>query len=131
MSRSAFTLTFADGSAPQRSLIAQLAAATFGNSSVLFFVIQAATAAVLLLAANTAFNGFPLLTSVLAHDNYAPKALSTRGDRLIFSNGVIALSIAAGVLLRMREARASSGPMPNVAPMAMPMMQSTKAKLAR
>jgi amino acid transporter len=88
-----------DGDAPQRSLIAQMASATFGNNSVLFFIIQAVTAAVLLLAANTAFNGFPLLGSVLAKDHYAPKSLATRGDRLIFSNGVIALSITAIVLL--------------------------------
>jgi amino acid transporter len=86
-------------SVPQRSLIAQIAAATFGNNSVPFFIIQAATAAVLLLAANTAFNGFPLLGSVLATDRYAPKALATRGDRLIFSNGVIALSITAALIL--------------------------------
>lgn len=84
---------------PQRSLIAQIAAATFGDFTVPFFVIQAATAAVLLLAANTAFNGFPLLNSVLARDKYAPKALNTRGDRLIFSNGVIALSITAIAIL--------------------------------
>jgi amino acid transporter len=84
---------------PQRSLIAQIASATFGNNSVPFFIIQAATAAVLLLAANTAFNGFPLLGSVLATDRYAPKSLATRGDRLIFSNGVIALSITAAVIL--------------------------------
>jgi amino acid transporter len=88
-----------DGDDPQRSLIAQIASATFGNYSIPFFIIQAATAAVLLLAANTAFNGFPLLGSVLAGDRYAPKALSTRGDRLIFSNGVIALSITAIVIL--------------------------------
>ncbi|UDF14495.1 APC family permease [Antiquaquibacter oligotrophicus] len=88
-----------DPLSPQRSLIAQLAAATFGNNSVFFFVIQGATAAVLLLAANTAFNGFPLLGSVLATDRYAPKSLATRGDRLIFSNGVIALAVAASVLL--------------------------------
>jgi amino acid transporter len=88
-----------EGTAPQRSLIAQLAAATFGDYSVPFFIIQAATAAVLLLAANTAFNGFPLLGSVLARDSYAPKALNTRGDRLIFSNGVLVLSLAAGVIL--------------------------------
>jgi len=87
------------GDDPQRSLIAQMAAATFGNNTVFFFVIQAATAAVLLLAANTAFNGFPLLGSVLATDRYAPKSLATRGDRLIFSNGVIALAVAATVLL--------------------------------
>jgi amino acid transporter len=84
---------------PQRSLIAQIASATFGNNSIPFFVVQAATAAVLLLAANTAFNGFPLLGSVLATDRYAPKSLATRGDRLIFSNGVIALSITAAVIL--------------------------------
>jgi amino acid transporter len=84
---------------PQRSLIAQMAAATFGDFSVPFFVIQAATAVVLLLAANTAFNGFPLLGSVLSADKYAPKALSTRGDRLIFSNGVLALSVTAITIL--------------------------------
>jgi len=87
------------GSDPQRSLIAQMASATFGNNSIPFFLIQAVTAAVLLLAANTAFNGFPLLGSVLATDRYAPKSLATRGDRLIFSNGVIALSVTAVVLL--------------------------------
>jgi amino acid transporter len=84
---------------PQRSLIAQIAAATFGDFTVPFFIVQAATAGVLLLAANTAFNGFPLLGSVLAADKYAPKSLSTRGDRLIFSNGVIALSITAIAIL--------------------------------
>ncbi|WP_460537015.1 APC family permease [Humibacter ginsengiterrae] len=89
---------------PQRSLIAQLASATFGNNSVPFFIVQAATAVVLLLAANTAFNGFPLLGSVLARDSYAPKALSTRGDRLVFSNGVIALALAAIILLVIYQA---------------------------
>jgi amino acid transporter len=92
------------GTEPQRSLIAQLASATFGNNSVPFFIVQAATAVVLLLAANTAFNGFPLLGSVLARDSYAPKALSTRGDRLVFSNGVIALALAAILLLVIYQA---------------------------
>ena len=64
---------------------------TFGGDSIFFFVIQAATACVLLLAANTAFNGFPLLGSVLARDSYAPKALNSRGDRLVFSNGMLIL----------------------------------------
>ncbi|MGN6127355.1 MAG: APC family permease [Humibacter sp.] len=89
---------------PQPSLIAQLASATFGNNSFAFYVIQAATAVVLLLAANTAFNGFPLLGSVLARESYAPKAMSTRGDRLVFSNGVIALALAAIILLVIYEA---------------------------
>ena len=79
--------------------MAQVAAATFGGSTILFFVIQAATALVLLLAANTAFNGFPLLGSVLARDGYAPKSLITRGDRLIYSNGVVILALAASVIL--------------------------------
>jgi amino acid transporter len=85
---------------PQPSLMAQVAAATFGMNSIPFFVIQAATAVVLLLAANTAFNGFPLLGSVLARDGYAPKALNTRGDRLVYSNGMIILGLVAiGVLI--------------------------------
>lgn len=89
---------------PQRSLIAQIAAATFGNNSIPFFIIQAATALILLLAANTAFNGFPLLGGVLARDGYAPKALETRGDRLIYSNGVIALALVAIAILAVFQA---------------------------
>ncbi len=88
-----------DCSNPQPSLMAQVASATFGAGSIPFFIIQAATACVLLLAANTAFNGFPLLGSVLAREGYAPKALNTRGDRLVFSNGMILLGLAAVVVL--------------------------------
>ncbi len=88
-----------DCTQPQPSLMAQVAAATFGMNSVPFFIIQAATACVLLLAANTAFNGFPLLGAVLARDGYAPKAMNTRGDRLVFSNGMILLGLAAIVVL--------------------------------
>ena len=85
---------------PQPSLMAQVSSAVFGMNSIPFFVIQGATAVVLLLAANTAFNGFPLLGSVLARDGYAPKALNTRGDRLVYSNGMIILGlIAIGVLI--------------------------------
>nr|WP_243695282.1 APC family permease [Agromyces protaetiae] len=83
----------------QPSLMAQVAAATFGGGSIPFFIIQAATACVLLLAANTAFNGFPLLGAVLARDGYAPKALNTRGDRLVYSNGMIILGIGAIAVL--------------------------------
>jgi len=90
---------------PQPSLMAQIAAATFGGGSILFFIVQAATACVLLLAANTAFNGFPLLGSVLARDGYAPKAMNTRGDRLVFSNGMILLGIAAIAVLVVFQAR--------------------------
>ncbi|WP_412961401.1 APC family permease [Microbacterium sp. 179-I 3D2 NHS] len=94
-----------DCTTPQPSLMAQIAAATFGGGSILFFIVQAATACVLLLAANTAFNGFPLLGAVLARDGYAPKSLNTRGDRLVFSNGMILLGIAAIAVLVIFQAR--------------------------
>ncbi|MFJ2532514.1 APC family permease [Microbacterium maritypicum] len=90
---------------PQPSLMAQIAAATFGGGSIAFFIVQAATACVLLLAANTAFNGFPLLGAVLARDGYAPKSLNTRGDRLVFSNGMILLGIAAITVLVIFQAK--------------------------
>ncbi|MFG6444506.1 APC family permease [Microbacterium sp. P07] len=96
-----------DCNQPQPSLMAQVAAATFGMGSIPFFVIQAATACVLLLAANTAFNGFPLLGSTLARDGYAPKALNTRGDRLVYSNGMIVLGIVAIVVLIVYQADAT------------------------
>nr|WP_235566690.1 APC family permease [Microbacterium sp. Root61] len=89
---------------PQPSLMAQVASATFGMGSIPFYIIQAATALVLLLAANTAFNGFPLLGSVLARDGYAPKALNTRGDRLVYSNGMIILGLAAIAVLIVYQA---------------------------
>ncbi|RBY90873.1 APC family permease [Blastococcus sp. TF02A-26] len=85
---------------PQRTVIAQIAAATFGgDSSVGFFFIQAATALVLILAANTAFNGFPLLGSVLAQDRFLPRQLHTRGDKLVFSNGILLLAGFAVLLI--------------------------------
>ena len=90
---------------PQRSVMAQIAAAVFGGDmTIMFYVVQGATALVLLLAANTAFNGFPLLGSVLARDEYAPKSLNTRGDRLVYSNGVLALGAVAALLLFIYQA---------------------------
>lgn len=84
----------------QRTVIAQLAAAVFGGpSSPGFFYIQAATALILILAANTAFNGFPLLGSILAEHRYLPRQLHTRGDRLAFSNGILLLALVAGALI--------------------------------
>ncbi|HEX8865816.1 MAG TPA: APC family permease [Lentzea sp.] len=85
---------------PQRTVIAQLAAAVFGGDQTFFFYyIQAATALILILAANTAYNGFPLLGSILAQDRYLPRQLHTRGDRLAFSNGIIVLAAIAGGLI--------------------------------
>jgi amino acid transporter len=85
---------------PQRTVVAQIAAAVFGSdSSPLFFYIQAVTAAILILAANTAFNGFPQLGSILAQDRYMPRQLHTRGDRLVFSNGIVLLAAFAALLI--------------------------------
>ena len=85
---------------PQRTVIAQLAAATFGgDTSPGFFYVQAATALILILAANTAFNGFPLLGSVLAQDRFLPRQLHTRGDKLVYSNGILLLAGFAGLLI--------------------------------
>ena len=83
----------------QRSVIAQVSAAVFGDGSAGFFYIQAVTAGILILAANTAFNGFPLLGSILAQDRLMPRQLHTRGDRLVFSNGIALLAAFAGVLI--------------------------------
>jgi amino acid transporter len=84
---------------PQATVIAQVAAAVFGDGTLPFYYIQAAAALILVLAANTAFNGFPLLGSVLAQHRYAPRQLHTRGDRLVFSNGIALLSAFAGLLI--------------------------------
>jgi amino acid transporter len=85
---------------PQPTVIAQIAAAVFGgHHNVLFYYLQAVTALILVLAANTAFNGFPLLGSILAQDRFAPRQLHTRGDRLVYSNGIVLLATAAGFLI--------------------------------
>jgi amino acid transporter len=85
---------------PQRTVIAQIASAVFGGpTSPGFFYIQAATALVLILAANTAFNGFPLLGSVLAQDRFLPRQLHTRGDKLVYSNGILLLAGFAALLI--------------------------------
>jgi amino acid transporter len=73
------------------SVISQLAAGVFGSHAVLFYLYQAATAGILILAANTAFNGFPVLSSILAQSRYLPRQLHNRGDKLVFSNGILLL----------------------------------------
>jgi amino acid transporter len=83
----------------QKTVIAQLGSAVFGHGSLLFFLVQAFTAAILVLAANTAFNGFPILASILGGDGYLPRQFSRRGDRLVFSNGIVILSLLAGALI--------------------------------
>jgi amino acid transporter len=84
----------------QRTVIAQVAGAVFGGyHSFGFFAVQLFTAAILILAANTAFNGFPILASLLGHDGFLPRQFSRRGDRLVFSNGIVILSALACLLI--------------------------------
>lgn len=83
----------------QKTVIVQIAQATFGNFFVGTLIIASVTAMILVLAANTAFNGFPVLGSILAQDRYLPRQLHNRGDRLAFSNGIIFLSMAAVIIV--------------------------------
>jgi amino acid transporter len=83
----------------QRTVIAQIAGAVFGNSSIGFYAVQAFTAAILVLAANTAFNGFPILASIVGQDGFLPRQFARRGDRLVFSNGIVILAMLAMALI--------------------------------
>jgi amino acid transporter len=78
-----------------KTLITQLADAVFNGFPIGLYAIAGVTALILVLAANTAFNGFPVLGSILAQDRYLPRQLHTRGDRLAFSNGILFLAFAA------------------------------------
>ena len=95
-------------SADPPTALAQIARAAFGNATFLFYYVQAVTAGILILAANTAFNGFPMLASILAQDRYLPRQLHTRGDRLVFSNGIVLLALAAVGLIVVFKANLSS-----------------------
>ncbi|MEW2440402.1 APC family permease [Micromonospora marina] len=83
----------------QKTVTTQLGETVFGSGSVLLYVVAGMTALILFLAANTAFNGFPVLGSILAQDRYLPRQLHTRGDRLAFSNGILFLAVFAVVLI--------------------------------
>jgi amino acid transporter len=83
----------------QRTAIAQVAGAVFGYDALPFFAVQAFTAAILILAANTAYNGFPILASILGQDGFLPRQFARRGDRLVFSNGILILAVLAGALI--------------------------------
>jgi len=80
------------------SAVSQIARVVFG-SGPLYLALQAATALILVLAANTAFAGFPRLTSIMARDGYAPRQLANLGDRLVFSNGIGAVALLAALLI--------------------------------
>jgi len=92
------------GSYVQAPVLSQIARALFDGVPVLFYLVAAVTGLILVLAANTAFNGFPVLGSILARDDLLPRQLHTRGDRLAFSNGIIFLAAAASLLILVFDA---------------------------
>jgi amino acid transporter len=81
------------------TVVSQIARATFGGRGWLYYGVQAATMAILVLAANTAYADFPRLASILARDRFLPRQFMNQGDRLAFSNGILILSVLASVLL--------------------------------
>jgi amino acid transporter len=83
----------------EETAIGQLSQAVFADFKPAFYFTVAATMLILFLAANTAFNGFPVLGSILARDGYLPRQLHTRGDRLAYSNGIVVLAFLAIVLI--------------------------------
>ena len=84
----------------QHTVIAQIARAVFDGFPPGFYLVVAVTGVILVLAANTAFNGFPVLASILARDGHLPRQLSVRGDRLAYSNGIVILAVMAiGLIL--------------------------------
>jgi amino acid transporter len=87
----------------ERSVISQVGETVFGRGGM-FFTLQAFTALILILAANTAYQDFPRLSSILARDRFMPRQFMNRGDRLVFSNGIIVLSLLAGFLVWMFDA---------------------------
>jgi Amino acid permease len=81
------------------TILSIMGRAVFGEDNPLYYVLQFFTAAILILSANTAFADFPRLSAVIAADGFMPRQLANRGDRLAFSNGIIALTIASAALL--------------------------------
>ena len=88
----------------QKTVIVQIAGAVFENQTWAVIAIALVTALILALAANTAFNGFPVLGSILARDGYLPRQLHTRGDRLAYSNGILTLAMLAIILIIVYQA---------------------------
>jgi amino acid transporter len=93
------------------TVLSQLAKAVYGRGplgTALFLMLQAATMAILVLAANTSFTGFPFLASFAAEDRFLPRQLTRRGHRLVFSNGIVVLTVVSVALLVATDARVSS-----------------------
>jgi hypothetical protein len=98
------SLAFYFGVLPKEdeTVVSQVARATFGTGP-LYYLLQAATMLILILAANSSFNGFPRLASILARDSYMPHQMAMMGDRLVFSNGVIILGVFSCLLIVLFE----------------------------
>ncbi len=93
------------------SVLSQIARAAFpagGASSFLYWVVQIFTFAILVLAANTSYQGFPRLSALLARDRFVPRQFTNLGDRLVFSNGVVVLTGAAAALILIYHANVNS-----------------------
>jgi hypothetical protein len=85
--------------ATQKTVIVQVAQTVFSNFPIAAVGVALVTALILVLAANTAFNGFPVLGSILSRDGFLPRQLHTRGDRLAYSNGILTLAVLAMILV--------------------------------
>jgi amino acid transporter len=81
------------------TIVSQIARGVFGGRGPLYYGVQAATMLILVLAANTAFQDFPRLSSIIARDRYLPRQFMNQGDRLAFSNGIVVLGVLAGILI--------------------------------
>ncbi|HET8644019.1 MAG TPA: APC family permease [Vicinamibacteria bacterium] len=83
----------------KETVVSQLARAVFHGRGLAYYLVQAATMTILVLAANTAYADFPRLASLVARDRYLPRQFMNQGDRLAFSNGIVVLSVVAGALI--------------------------------
>ena len=81
------------------TLLSIMGGAVFGDGTFFYYVLQFSTFAILILAANTAYADFPRLSSIIARDGFLPRQLKSRGDRLVFSNGILVLAGVAGLLV--------------------------------
>ncbi|WP_420716032.1 APC family permease [Mycobacterium sp. 94-17] len=93
------------------SMLSEITRAVFGDGAigkVLYFMVQASTAAILFTGCNTSFNGFPALAGFVAEDRFLPRPLSKRGHRLVLSNGILTLTALAVTLLLITEAKVSA-----------------------
>jgi amino acid transporter len=85
----------------RETVVSQLARGVYGGRGLPYYLVQAATMLILVLAANTAYADFPRLASIVARDKFLPRQFMNQGDRLAFSNGIVALSVFAALLIAM------------------------------